>query len=154
MEILFNLSDEKLKTLLDSCFIWCNKSEENKKYQETEKQKSEERKKTWLNKEYLSSLPDEKLVTEILNYSKNLEGPANINIGKPRVLEEIKKIKRNILYIVDSPDDPFEKAEKILENFDEYTGAFVKVMPTEYKRILESIDPAQTESNLSEVSDG
>lgn len=115
MENPFNLSDVKLKILLDGYFVWCNKSEENKKYQETEKQKSEERKKTWLNKEYLSSLPDEKLVTEILNYSKNLEGPANINIGKPRVLEEIKKIKRNILYIVDSPDDPFEKAEKILE---------------------------------------
>ena len=115
MENPFNLSDEKLKKLLNGYFVWCNKNEEQKKYPGLEKQKSEERKKPWLNKEYLSSLPDEKLVTEILNYSKNLEGPVNINIGKPRVLEEIKKINRNILYIVDSPDDPFEKAEKILE---------------------------------------
>lgn len=115
MEISFNLSDEKLKTLLDSCFVWCNKNEENKKYQETEKQKSEERRNTLLDKEHLLNLTNDKLVEEILNYSKDLEGPVNIRIGRPRVSGEINKLKRNILYIIDSPDDPFKKAAKLLE---------------------------------------
>ena len=115
MENLFNLSDENLKTLLDSCFVWCNKNEENKKYQETEKQKSEERRNTLLDKDHLLNLTDDELVEEILNYSKDLEGPVNIRIGRPRVSGEIEKLKRNILYIIDSPDDPFKKAAKILE---------------------------------------
>jgi len=115
MENSFNLSDEKLKILLEAYFNWGKENEDEGKYPEIEKQKTEERRKTLLNKEYLSSLSDEELVAEILNYSKNLEGPVNINIGKPRVLGEIKKLKGNILYIVDSTDDPFEKAEKILE---------------------------------------
>jgi len=115
MENPFNFSGENLKTLLDSCFIWCNKNEENKKYQETEKQKSEERRNTLLDKEHLLNLTDDKLVEEILNYSKDLEGPVNIRIGRPRVSGEIEKLKRNILYIIDSPDDPFKKAAKILE---------------------------------------
>lgn len=115
MENPFNLSGENLKTLLDSCFVWCNKNEENKKYQEMEKQKSEERKGTLLNKEYLLNLTDDELVEKILIYSKDLEGPVNIRIGRPRVSGEIKKLKKNILYIIDSPDDPFKKAAKILE---------------------------------------
>jgi len=115
MENPFNLSDEKLKILLDSYFSWSNENEKDKKYPEIEKQKARERKKTLLNKDYIRKLSDDELADKILNYSKNLEGPVNINIGKTRVLEEIKKLKRNILYIIESPDDPFKKAEKILE---------------------------------------
>ena len=95
MENPFNLSDEKLKTLLDGYFIWCNKNEEDKKYPELEREKTEERRKTLLNKEYLSRLSEEELVKGILNYSKSLEGPVNIRIGRPRVSGEIKKLKRN-----------------------------------------------------------
>jgi len=115
MENPFNLSDEKLKEILDGYFTWANKNEEAKKYPGLEKQESEKRNNTLLNKEYLSSLSDEELVAEILNYSKGLEGPVNIRIGKPRVSGEINKLKRNILYIIDSNDDPFAKAAKILE---------------------------------------
>lgn len=43
MEIPYNLSDEKLKTLLDACSAWCEKSEEGK-YPELERRKTEERK--------------------------------------------------------------------------------------------------------------
>jgi len=122
MEILFNLSDEKLKILLDGYFVWCNKNEKDKQYPGLERQKTEDRKKNLLNKEHIQKLSDNGLADEILEYSKDLEGPANINIGKPRVLEEIEKLKRNILYITDSPDSPFIKAEKILE--DEYRIPF------------------------------
>jgi len=115
MEISFNLSDEKLKILLDGYFSWSKENESEEKYPEIERQKARERKKTLLDKEHIQGLPDEELAVKILNYSKNLEGPVNINIGKPRVLGEIKKLKRNILYIIESPDDPFKKAEKILE---------------------------------------
>jgi len=115
MEIPFNLSDEKLKILLDGYFVWCNKNEDQKKYPGLEKHKSEERNKTLLNKEYLSSLSDEELVDEILKYIKTLEGPVGIRLGKPRVSGRISEIRRNILYIIEVPDDPFKKAEKILE---------------------------------------
>ena len=115
MENPFNLSDEKLKILLEAYFSWSKENENEEKYPELEKQKSEERRKTLLNKEYISSLSDEELITEILNYSKDLEGPVNIRIGRTRVLGEIKKLKNNILYIIDSPEDPFTKAAKILE---------------------------------------
>ena len=115
MENPFNLSNEKLKILLEAYFSWSKENENEGKYPELEKQKSEERRKTLLNQEYLSSLSDEELITEILNYSKDLEGPVNIRIGRPRVLGEIKKLRNNILYIVNSPEDPFRKAAKILE---------------------------------------
>ena len=115
MENPFNLSDEKLKILLDGYFSWSKENENEEKYPELEKQKSEERRKTLLDKEYLSSLSDKQLVDEILKYIKSLEGPVGIRLGRPRVSGRISEIKRNILYIIESPDDPFKKAEKILE---------------------------------------
>jgi len=72
MENPFNLSDEKLKILLEAYLNWCNKNEEDKKYPELERRKTEERKKTLLDKEYIQRLSEEELVAEILNYSKNL----------------------------------------------------------------------------------
>ena len=86
MEIPFNLSDKKLKKLLDGYFVWCNKNEKEKKYPGLERRKTEERKKNLLDKEHIQGLPDEELAEKILEYSKNLEGPVDINIGKPRVL--------------------------------------------------------------------
>lgn len=114
MENLFNLSDEKLKILLDGYFVWCNKNEEDKKYPGSEKQESEKRNNTLLNKEYLSSLSDKKLVDEILKYINTLEGPLGIKLNKPKVTEEVSKIRRNILYIINSPDDPFKKAAEVI----------------------------------------
>jgi hypothetical protein len=115
MESPFALSDEKLKILLDGYFTWSKENENEEKYPELEKQKSEERRKSLLNKEYLSSLSDGELVDVILKYIKTLEGPVGIRLGRPRVSGRISEIKRNILYIIESPDDPFKKAEKILE---------------------------------------
>jgi len=115
MEISFNLSDEKLKKILNGYFVWCDKNEEQKKYPGLEKRKTEERKKTLLDNVYLQKVSDDELADKILEYSRKLQGPVNIKIGKPKVLGEIKKLKRNILYIINSPDDPFKKADKILE---------------------------------------
>lgn len=115
MENPFNLSDDKLKELLNTYFDWSNKNEQDKLHPERERQKSEEREKTLLNSEYLQTLSDDELTNEILKYSKELEGPVQIRIGKPRVLGEIEKLKRNLMYIVNSREDPFVKADKILE---------------------------------------
>jgi len=114
MENLFNLSDEKLKILLDGYFVWSNKNEKEKKYPGSEKQESEKRNNTLLNKEYLSSLSDEKLVDEILKYINTLEGPLGIKLNTPKVTEEVSKIRRNILYIINSPDDPFKIAADVI----------------------------------------
>jgi hypothetical protein len=115
MQNPFLLCDEDLKKILDGYFVWSNKNEVEKEYPELERQKTEERNITLLSKEYISNLSDKELVDEILKYVKALEGPVGIRLGKPRVLGEIEKLKRNILYIVDSPDDPFVKATRILE---------------------------------------
>ena len=110
----FNLSDEKLKILLDGYFVWCNKNEKEKKYPGLEKQESEKRNNTLLNEGYLSSLSDEILIDEILNYINTLEGPLGIKLNKPKVTEEISKIRRNILYIINSSDDPFKIAANVI----------------------------------------
>ena len=115
MENPFNLSDEKLKILLDGYFSWIKENKDEEKYPELERQKTIERKNTLLNKDYIQKLSDDELADKILEYSKSLEGPVNIRIGRPRVLGEIKKLRNNILYIIDSPEDPFVKAAKILD---------------------------------------
>jgi MoxR-like ATPase len=114
MENPFNLSDEKLKILLNGYFDWSNKNEEQKNYPGLEKQKSEERNKPLLNKENLSNLSDEKLIDIILKYVGNLEGPVGIKLNKPKVIEEISKVRRNILYIINSQDTPFKKVAYLI----------------------------------------
>ena len=127
MEIPFNLSDEKLKILLNGYFVWSNKNEKEKKYPGSEKKESEKRNSTLLNKKYLSSLSNEKLIDEILKYINTLEGPLGIKLNKPKVTEEISKIRRNMLYIINSPDNPFKKADYVLSGahkIKEFSKAF------------------------------
>ena len=88
MENPFNLSDEKLKKILNGYFVWCNKNEEAKRYPGLEKLQSEERNNNLLNKEYLSSLYDEILIDEILKYINALEGPLGIKLNKPKVTHQ------------------------------------------------------------------
>jgi len=114
MENPFTLYDEKLKLLLDGYLNWCNKNEEDKKYPEIERRKAEERKKTLLNKEYLSGLSDEELVDVVLKYIKTLEGPVGIKLGVPTVSSTISQIRKSILYFIDSTGDVFKKAADIL----------------------------------------
>ena len=115
MENPFNLSDEKLKELLNAYFDWSNKSEVDRDYPIKEKRKSGKWEKILLNKEYLQEISDIELVKLIIEYSRELEWPANIKIGESKVLSELEKLKRNLLYIIESTDDPFFIAGKILE---------------------------------------
>lgn len=115
MENTFNLSDEKLKKLLNAYFEWIKKNYNEAEHVENERKKAEIRRKTLLNKDYITKLSDEEFVDEILKYVKTLEGPVGIKLGNPRISGEISKIKRNILYFLDSEEDPFKKAERILE---------------------------------------
>lgn len=115
MENPFNLPDDKLKELLDAYFDWINRDENEAGYVERERKKAETRRTTLLNKEYISKLNDEELSDEILKYVKELEGPVGIRLGEPRVSGEIEKIRRNIMYLIESEEDPFRKAERILE---------------------------------------
>ncbi len=127
MENPFTLYDEKLKILLDGYLNWCNKNEEDKKYPEIERQKAEERKKTLLNKEYLSGLSDEELVDVVLKYIKTLEGPVGIKLGIPTVSSTISQIRKNILYFIDSAGDVFKKAADILSGdyrIDKFSKSF------------------------------
>ena len=140
MEIPFNLSDEKLKEILNGYFVWCNRNEEQKKYPGLERQKTEERKKTLLNKKYIQKLSNDELADKIIEYSKFLEGPVIILIGKPKVLREIEKLKRNILYIIESAENPLEKAAKILEGEykipDFYKAFWSPLLQAQYPELL------------------
>lgn len=115
MDNPFILSDDKIKILLEGYAAWFQATETEKDYASNQAKKAEEIKANLLNKKYLTETPDEQFIQDILKYSKTLEGPANIQIGEPRVTNELGKIRRNLLYLIDSPDDPFEKAAKILE---------------------------------------
>lgn len=140
MEILFNLSDDKLKKILSGYFVWSNKNEKEKKYPGLERQKTEERKKTLLNKKYIQKLSNDELADKIIEYSKFLEGPVIILIGKPKVLREIEKLKRNILYIIESAENPLEKAAKILEGEykipDFYKAFWSPLLQAQYPELL------------------
>jgi len=77
----------------------------------------------------------------------------NLNmVGLEKVSKEDKKIISELINNhykhTKSP-----VAKKILDNFENETRKFVKVMPTEYKRVLEEKVLAE-ESDLAEVSDG
>lgn len=69
-----------------------------------------------------------------------LEGPVIILIGKPKVLREIEKLKRNILYIIESAENPFEKAAKILEGEykipDFYKAFWSPLFQAQYPEIM------------------
>jgi len=65
MQNLFNLSDDKLKGLLNAYFEWVNKNENEAEHVENERKKAEIRRKTLLNKDYISKLSDEELTDEI-----------------------------------------------------------------------------------------
>jgi len=115
MKNLFCLSDEDLKTLLEAYTAWYQGTENQEEYSVKQKKNAEDIRSKLLNKSFLENQPKEKLIQDILAYSKTLEGPANIRIGEPRVREEMDKIKRNLLYLIDSPDDPIKKAAHILD---------------------------------------
>ena len=111
----FLLSDEKLKTLLEDYSVWCESDEKEGVYSDVQKQKAEDLRKTLLNGGYLSKVSDGDLAKEIFNYSRTLEGPAFIRLGMPRISGELDNVKRNLLYLTESPDGPFKKAARILD---------------------------------------
>ena len=115
MENPFSLSKEKLKDLLNSFSSWFDKDERERNYPIVRRQRAREIKNTLLNEDYLSNVTDEILSKEIFKYSRTLAGPAFIRLGMPRISGEIKGIKRNLLYIINSKDSPFNKAAKILD---------------------------------------
>ena len=115
MQNPFSLSDDQLIILLNAYATWSESNEKEREYSDNQQEKSEEMKETLLNKDYLSKLSDEELSNEVLKYSRTLEGPAHIRLGKPRISGEIVNIRRNLLYLIDSSRDPFRKAGEILE---------------------------------------
>jgi len=100
----FCLSDEDLKTLLEAYTAWYQGTEKEKEYAVKQEKNAEDIRSKLLNKSYLEDQPKEKLIQDILAYSKTLEGAAYIRIGDPRVRGELDKIKRNLLYLIDPPD--------------------------------------------------
>lgn len=93
-------------------------------------ERSKELRQTLLNKEYLSKVSDAEWAKKIFEYSRTLEGPVYIPLGEPRISDEKDKVKENLLYFIDSPDDPFKKAAVVLlrscpvASKTEYRGSF------------------------------
>lgn len=110
----FVLSDEKLKNLLHKYSSWRDADEREKAYPDKERKKVEEVQGTLLNKTYLTGVSNKELAEKIFDYSRKLEGPAFIRLGVERIGARTPDIKNILLYLLDSPDDPFEKTENIL----------------------------------------
>ena len=154
MENPFILSDDKMRILLEAYTTWAQRTDKEENYAADQAKNAEEIRTKLLNKVYLSEKSKEQLIQDILKYSRTLEGPANIQIGKPRVTNELEKIKRNLLYLIDSSDDPFEKAAKILEG-DYKIQIFAKAFwspffQAQYPEILPNWNN-KTENFLKEV---
>src|SRR3989344_1101724 len=114
MNPLITLNDDQLVTLLKSYSAWM-KNEEDNSYINDLKSGDENLRKTLLDKVYLNKISKKDLIDEIMRYSRTLEGPAFIRLGLPRVTNTAENIKRNLLYLIESPDEPFKKAARILD---------------------------------------
>ena len=110
----FKLSDDQLKTLISAYLNWQKKSEEqeavNKRSLEAEKIKD-----TFLDKDYLEKVSKEDFVARIFEYIQSLEGPAGIRLGTSRVTNTSEDLIENLKYLLESKDDPYEKAKNILK---------------------------------------
>lgn len=116
MKSPFSISDENLKIFLGSYSAWLAEGgNKEKEYAQEQREHAKNLRKTLLSKDYLSSLSDEHLADDIFTYSRKLEGPAFIRLGIDRIKGEITSIRRNLSYLIEGADNPFEKAEKILE---------------------------------------
>ncbi|MBW1702069.1 MAG: EVE domain-containing protein [Deltaproteobacteria bacterium] len=150
----FRLSDQDLRTLLEAYTAWYQGTENERDYAVRLEKNAEDIRSKLLNKSYLEETPDDKLVEDILAYSKTLEGPATIRIGERRVREELEKIKSNLLYLIDSPDDPIRKAARILDG-DYKIPVFAKafwspIFQAQYPEILPNWNN-KTENFLNNV---
>ncbi len=94
---------------------WCESNPKESEYPEKERQKRKDLQATLVNLTYLKAASKDDLVKEVLDYSRTLEGPAFIPLGVERITSTIDDLRKGLLYLVDSSDDPFEKADSILE---------------------------------------
>ena len=112
----FTITDDKLRTLLGAYSSWCKRNQEERQYLTGHRKRARDLKKTLLNKQYLSKVSKDELMDEVFDYSRTLEGPAYIRLGEPRISAVIDRVKRNLLYFIDSSD---EEIKKTLEIFSE-----------------------------------
>jgi glutamate synthase domain-containing protein 2/glutamate synthase domain-containing protein 1/glutamate synthase domain-containing protein 3 len=88
-------------------------------------------------------------------YDKYGEFPEKCNMGMVEIERLTKKDKETIERSVKDHLRYTKSAvaKKVIDNFDNEIRKFVKVMPTEYRRVLEERELAE-DSELAEVSDG
>lgn len=136
----FALSDEKLKILLDGYTAWCKNNPKEEIYAIDEENKRTAIKEYLLNRDYIEKASEDELIDKVLEYSRTLEGPANIRIGKPRVTHQLTQLKKNLLFVMDSAVNPFEAATKILKGdfkIDFFSKAFwTPIFQAQYPELL------------------
>src|ERR1035437_71176 len=110
----FNLSEEKLVELLKSYDAWLKSDPKEGKYPQEFRDKAKKIKGEFLNPEILPRMSDDELYGKIFKYSRSLEGPVHIRIGVARLRGCLSDIRRNLMYIITSKDEPVIIAENIL----------------------------------------
>lgn len=115
MEKYFNLSANQLKELLKAYKSWLANNQNEEEYIYEQKKEVEKIRLTLLDQKYLESVSDKKLISELRAYVRALDGPVGINLGEKRITEELSKLKTSLNYLIESNDDPFEKASQIIE---------------------------------------
>ena len=115
MENPFNLSQEKLIELITSYEVWLKSDPKEEKYPVTIREQSQRIRDGFLNEQILSAMSDDELYDKIFKYSRNLEGPAWIKLGKERITYFLPQLRRNLKYIATSKEEPNLIALKILD---------------------------------------
>lgn len=115
MENPFNLSQEKLIELLSGYDVWLKSDPKEGKYPQEFREKAKKIKEEFLNPEVLPKMSDNELYDKIFKYSRSLEGPVHIRLGEARLRGCLSDIKRNLMYIITSKDEPVIIAQNILD---------------------------------------
>ncbi len=110
----FSLSADQLQTLLKYYTSWSLTDPEGD-YIQRLKDLSQKIKNTFLNSTYLDKVTDEQLKVDIKKYIRKLEGPVGIKLGDKRISDNLKALKKDFRYLIDTNENPYQVAYSLLE---------------------------------------
>jgi len=111
----FNLSEDKLITILKSYDAWLRSDPKESRYPEEIREQAIKIKQDFLNTATLNSLSDDELANGIIKYSRKLEGRAYRVLPVEYILEMIKELRRNVDYVLTSNEPPTIIAQNLID---------------------------------------
>ena len=115
MESAFILSDEKIRKLIQSYFIWEKSSPSNHKFLSNLEEQEEYIRSSLLDVSIIENISHKELYKRIYEYSRTLESQAYVRLSESKIRRNLKNLKRNLLYLIESDEEPLFKCKQILE---------------------------------------